>query len=90
MRIRWRNVLIASAAAAAVTAYAMPREEPQTLERFHTVEAGETVWSICAAEATDEVDVRDMVRWTMQRNHIFDAANVPQGMTIIVPVVKTK
>lgn len=96
---RWmKEAAVAAACVACVFAigagvlrvYAATRTETRVYERFHTVEAGETVWSICEKDAPETVDVRDMVRWTVARNRIFDPGNLPEGMTIIVPVVKTE
>lgn len=94
-KINWDKLLIAVGMAAIVVAVTADVMKPTAVEQFksyyqdefYTVRKGDTVWSICAERTPDDLDVRDMQRWVIQRNNIFDAANIPEGRVLIIPVM---
>lgn len=97
-RIRWDKIFAAFCAVAILIALVAdvmkPTPEAEIRlhyeDTFYTVEKGDTVWSICAERTPDDMDIRDMERWVIQRNNIFDAANLPEGRVLIVPELNRK
>ena len=62
----------------------------QLVEYRKTVEAGDTVWSICSKIATDKEDMGKLVWQVMKDNHIENAADLQPGQKIIVNVQRAR
>lgn len=51
------------------------------------VQPGDTVWSICNRIRSDRDDMSELVRKTIEQNHIEDPAHLQPGMVIRVQVI---
>lgn len=89
MKVLLAVMLISTAGAA----YAWQISEPPdmgTVTYVATVEAGDTVWDLAARLATDQDDIRDVVRAIKAQNGITDAAALRPGQTLRVTVERIK
>ncbi len=88
-----RLMLAAAAAALTATACAWQISETpdmETVTYVATVEAGDTVWDLAARLATEQDDIRDVVRAIKAQNGITDAAALRPGQTLVVKVARAK
>lgn len=91
-----RRAIFMTAAAAVMiggAAYAWQISEPpdmETVTYVGTVEAGDTVWDLAARLATDQDDIRDVVRAIKAQNGITDAAALRPGQTLRMTVERIK
>lgn len=90
-----KKVMAMAAAAVMIggAAYAWQISEPpdmETVTYVATVEAGDTVWDLAARLATDQDDIRDVVRAIKEQNGITDAAALRPGQTLVVTVARAK
>ncbi len=61
--------------------------EPVHLEKeniLHTVQPGETVWTICGHYASKWDNVNEMSAWSLKENHIKNAGQLQPGRVIVV------
>lgn len=90
-----RRAILMTAAAALIggAVYAWQISEPpdmETVTYVATVEAGDSVWDLAARLATDQDDIRDVVRAIKAQNGITDAAALRPGQTLRVTVERAK
>ncbi len=90
-----KKVMAMAAAAVMIggAAYAWQISEPpdmETVTYVATVEAGDTVWDLAARLATEQDDIRDVVRAIKEQNGITDAAALRPGQTLRVTVERIK
>lgn len=90
-----RRAILMTAAAALIggAVYAWQISEPpdmETVTYVATVEAGDSVWDLAARLATDQDDIRDVVRAIKAQNGITDAAALRPGQTLRVTVERIK
>lgn len=93
-RIRWVRIgcLLCGIMAAGAVGFGYYRDTTTTqlVEYRKTVEAGDTVWSICSKIATDKEDMGKLVWQVMKDNHIENAADLQPGQKIIVNVQRAR
>lgn len=89
-RIRWVRIgcLLCGIMAAGAVGFGYYRDTTTTqlVEYRKTVEAGDTVWSICSKIATDKEDMGKLVWQVMKDNNITDPGNLQPGTVIIIRV----
>lgn len=90
-----RKAMVMATAAVMIggAAYAWQISEPpdmETVTYVATVEAGDTVWDLAARLATEQDDIRDVVRAIKAQNGITDAAALRPGQTLVVKVARAK
>lgn len=51
---------------------------------LHTVQPGETVWTICEKYASKWDNVNEMSSWSLSENHITNAGLLQPGRVIVV------
>lgn len=90
-----KKVMAMAAAAVLIggAAYAWQISEPpdmETVTYVATVEAGDTIWDLAARLATEQDDIRDVVRAIKEQNGITDAAALRPGQTLVVKVARVK
>lgn len=90
-----KKVMAMAAAAVLIggAAYAWQISEPpdmETVTYVATVEAGDTIWDLAARLATEQDDIRDVVRAIKEQNGITDAAALRPGQTLRVTVERIK
>lgn len=81
--IAGKCAVLAAVIAVTVGAYGC-RADGQAVEEQYTVKHGDTVWSIAGQYASDEEDIRDVVRKIMEENHIERNAALTPGKTLII------
>lgn len=64
--------------------------QTDTVTYVATVEAGDTVWDLAARLATDQDDIRDVVRAIKEQNGIRDARDLQPGQTLRVTVARAQ
>lgn len=90
-----KKVMAMAAAAVLIggAAYAWQISEPpdmETVTYVATVEAGDTIWDLAARLATEQDDIRDVVRAIKEQNGITDAAALRPGQTLVVKVARAR
>ena len=64
--------------------------QTDTVTYAATVEAGDTIWDLAARLATDQDDIRDVVRAIKEQNGIRDARDLQPGQTLRVTVARAQ
>lgn len=64
--------------------------EPEYVDKVVVVDEDETLWDICSRINDDREDVRVMIDWTIDRNHITDVGKIQPGQKLFIPVLKEK
>lgn len=79
---------LALVAGIAITELTKPQTELISYQK--EVDYGETVWSICGKIATDEDDLMELVRQTIEDNHIENPDALKPGSVITVNVKRAR
>lgn len=89
-RIRWVRIgcLLCGIMAAGAVGFGYYRDTTTTqlVEYRKTVEAGDTVWSICSKIATDKEDMGKLVWQVMKDNHIENPGALQPGTELMIRV----
>lgn len=89
-RIRWVRIgcLLCGIMAAGAVGFGYYRDTTTTqlVEYRKTVEAGDTVWSICSKIATDKEDMGKLVWQVMKDNHIENPGALQPGAELVIRV----
>ncbi len=85
MKLKYMNVVGGFLIAASVAVLLL--HEPVKLEKeniLHTVQPGETVWTICGHYASKWDNVNEMSSWALSENRIVNAGLLQPGRVIVV------
>lgn len=85
MKLKYMNVV--GGLLIAVSAATLMLHEPVKLEKeniLHTVQPGETVWTICGHYASEWDNVNEMSSWALSENRIVNAGLLQPGRVIVV------
>ena len=91
-RIKWGNVLITGLLLGCLVygGYRFTRPAKVVKTYTYTVQAGDTLWSVCSEAKLPEQDVRELVYHTMQENQISDPGALQPGTLVIIRVKPVK
>ena len=89
-RVKWGNVLITGLLLCCLVygGYRFSRPAKVVKSYDHTVQAGDTLWSVCSEAKLPEQDVRELVYHTMQDNGLKDAGKLEPGRIITIKLIR--
>ena len=91
-RVKWGNVMISGLLLGCLVygGYRFTRPAQVIKTYAYTVQAGDTLWSVCSEAKLPEQDVRELVYHTMQENQISDPGALQPGTLVIIRVKPVK
>ena len=89
-RVKWGNVLITGLLLGCLVygGYRFTRPAKVVKTYTYTVQAGDTLWSVCSESKLPEQDVRELVYHTMQDNGLKDAGKLQPGRIITIKLIR--
>lgn len=89
-RIKWGNVLMTGLLMGCLAYGGWRFSRPtQVIKTYtYTVQAGDTLWSVCSEAKLPEQDVRELVYHTMQDNSLKDAGKLEPGRIITIKLIR--
>lgn len=85
-RVKWGNVMITGLLLGCLVygGYRFTRPAKVVKSYDYTVQAGDTLWSVCSEAKLPEQDVRELVFRTMEDNGLKDAGKLEPGRIITI------
>ena len=89
-RIKWGNVLISGLLLGCLVygGYRFTRPAKVVKTYTYTVQAGDTLWSVCSEAKLPEQDVRELVYQTMSDNGLKNAGKLEPGRIITIKLTR--
>jgi len=89
-RIKWGNVLISGLLLGCLVygGYRFTRPAKVVKTYTYTVQAGDTLWSVCSEAKLPEQDVRELVFQTMSDNGLKNAGKLEPGRIITIKLIR--
>lgn len=89
-RIKWGNVLISGLLLGCLVygGYRFTRPAKVVKTYTYTVQAGDTLWSVCSEAKLPEQDVRELVFQTMSDNGLKNAGKLEPGRIITIKLTR--
>lgn len=89
-RIKWGNVLITGLLLGCLVYGGWRATRPANVVKTYdyTVQAGDTLWSVCSEAKLPEQDVRELVFRTMEDNGLKDAGKLEPGRIITIKLIR--
>lgn len=89
-RIKWGNVLMTGLLMGCLVYGGYRFTRPVTVVKTYsyTVQAGDTLWSVCSEAKLPEQDVRELVYRTMEDNGLRDAGKLEPGRIITIKLTR--
>ena len=89
-RIKWGNVLITGLLLGCLVygGWRFTLQATVVKTYSYTVQAGDTLWSVCSEAKLPEQDVRELVYHTKQDNGLKDAGKLEPGRIITIKLIR--
>lgn len=89
-RVKWGNVLITGLMMGCLVYGVWRFTRPATVVKTYsyTVQAGDTLWSVCSEAKLPEQDVRELVYRTMEDNGLQNAGKLEPGRIITIKLIR--
>lgn len=91
-RIKWGNVLMTGLLMGCLAyggwRFSRPTQVIKTYTYTYTVQAGDTLWSVCSEAKLPEQDVRELVFRTMEDNGLKNAGKLEPGRIITIKLIR--